>query len=36
MSAKKCVSVLVGNEIIPLSSCGSAYRASGQVGSMLI
>ncbi len=28
--------VFAGSEIIPVSSCASAYRASGQVGSVLI
>lgn len=31
-----CVCVFVGSEIIPASSCASAYGASGQVGSALI
>lgn len=36
VSVKECVCVFVGSKIIPASSCASAYRASGQVGSVLI
>lgn len=36
VSVKKFVRVFVGSEIIPVSSCASAYRASGQVANVLI
>lgn len=36
VSVKKFVCVFVGSEIIPVSSCASAYRASGQVANVLI